>query len=109
MPKMLTDKHKMIRMGSALKFLMRYAREEYEFLDSIVTGDETWVFHHIPESKKQSLHWCHMHYPRTEKFRTSISVKKKSWRPFSETEKAFSWSTSCLLAQQLMPLHIVTP
>ena len=23
-----------------------------EFLDSIVTGDETWVFHHTPESKQ---------------------------------------------------------
>ena len=51
------------RMGSALKFLTRYAQEEDEFLDSIVTGDETWVFHHNPESsttmmrcKKKSLH-----------------------------------------------------
>jgi len=26
-----------------------------EFLDSIVTGDETWVFHHTPESKQQFL------------------------------------------------------
>jgi hypothetical protein len=30
---------------SALKFLTRYAQED-EFLDSIVTGDETLVFHH---------------------------------------------------------------
>jgi len=50
-------------MGSALKFLMRYAHEGDEFLDSIVTEDETWVFHHTPESKQQSL-----------------QCKKKSWR-----------------------------
>jgi len=31
-------------MGSALKFLTRYAQEGDEFLDSTVTGDETWVF-----------------------------------------------------------------
>jgi len=37
-------------MGSALKFLMRYAQEGDEFLDSVVTGDETWIFHHTPES-----------------------------------------------------------
>ena len=43
-PKMLTDDHKTIRMGSALKFLTRYAQEGDEFLDSIVTGDEHWVF-----------------------------------------------------------------
>ena len=37
-------------MGSALKFLMCYAQEGDEFLDSIVTGDETLDFHHTPES-----------------------------------------------------------
>ena len=40
-------------MISALKFLTRYAQERDEFLDSIVTGDETWVFHHSSESKQQ--------------------------------------------------------
>ena len=28
------------------------AEEGDEFLDSIVTGDETWVLHHTPESKQ---------------------------------------------------------
>jgi hypothetical protein len=28
------------------------AQEGDEFLDSIVTGDETWVFHHTSESKQ---------------------------------------------------------
>jgi len=28
------------------------AQEGLEFLDSIVTGDETWGFHHNPESKQ---------------------------------------------------------
>jgi hypothetical protein len=53
---MLTDDHKTKRMGSALKFLTRYAQEGDAFLDSIVTGDEAWGFHHTPESKQQSLH-----------------------------------------------------
>ena len=61
--KMLMDDHKTKRTGSALKFLTRYAQEGDEFLDSIVTGDETWGFHHTPESKQQSLR-----------------CKKKSWR-----------------------------
>ena len=56
-PKMLTDDHKTKRMVSMLKFLMRFAQEGDEFLDSIVTGNETWVFHHTPESKQQSLEW----------------------------------------------------
>jgi len=75
-PKTLTDDHKTKRMGSALKLLTRYAQEGDEFLDSIVTGDETWGFHHTPESKQQSLQWRHTHSPRTKKFKTSISVKK---------------------------------
>jgi len=28
------------------------AQEGDEFLDSVVTGDETWGFHHTPESKQ---------------------------------------------------------
>ena len=59
-PKMLTDDDKTKRMGSALKILTRYAQGGDEFLDSTVTGDETWGFHHTPESK-QSLQWPHMH------------------------------------------------
>jgi hypothetical protein len=42
--------------GSALRFLTPYAQEGDEFPDSVVTGDETWVFHHTLESKQQSLH-----------------------------------------------------
>ena len=32
------------QMGSKLKFLTRYAQEGDEFLESIVTGNEIWVF-----------------------------------------------------------------
>jgi hypothetical protein len=40
-PKMLTDDHKTKQMGAALKFLTHQAQEGDQFLDSIVTGDET--------------------------------------------------------------------
>jgi hypothetical protein len=42
-------------MGSALKFLTRYAQEGDEFLDSIVTGDETEVCDHTPESSTMMM------------------------------------------------------
>jgi len=105
---MLTDHHKTKRMGSALKFLMHYAQEGDEFLDSIVTGDETWVFHHTPESKQQSTAMVPYTFPQNQKIQ-KFNFSEKNHGPFSGTEKAFSWSTSCLLVQQLMPLHIVTP
>jgi hypothetical protein len=59
-PEILTDDHKTKRMGSVLKFLTRYTQGD-EFLNSIVTGEENWGFHHTPESKQQSLKWNHMH------------------------------------------------
>jgi hypothetical protein len=52
-PKILTDGHKTEGMGSALKYLMRYAQEGDELLESIVTGDETRGFHYSPESKQR--------------------------------------------------------
>jgi len=73
-PKILTDDHKTKRMDSALKFLTCCAQGESEFLDSIVTGDETWGFHHTPESKQQSLQWRHTHSPRTKNWRDFGSV-----------------------------------
>jgi hypothetical protein len=60
---MLTDDHKMKRMGSALKFLTQYTQEGDEFLDSIVSGAEIWGFHHTPESKQRSFQWRHTHSP----------------------------------------------
>jgi len=79
-PKILMDDHKTKWMGSALKFLIRYAQEGDEFLDSIVTGDETWVFHHTPESKQQSLQWRHTHSRGSEGWRqTSMTRGYRNW------------------------------
>ena len=79
-PKMLTDDHKTKRMGSALKFLARYAQEGEEFLDSIVTSDETWGFHHTSESKQQSLQ-CKKKLWRGSKGRRQTSMTRgyRSW------------------------------
>jgi hypothetical protein len=51
-------------MGTALKFFTLSAQEGDEFLDCIVTGDETYGFHHTTESKQQSLQWGHKQSPR---------------------------------------------
>ena len=49
---MLTDAHKTVRMGAALMFLECYKRGGNVFLDQIVTGDETWISHNTPTSKR---------------------------------------------------------
>jgi hypothetical protein len=66
-PKMLANDHKPKWMGSALKFIMCYAEEGDEFLDSIVTGEETWGFHHTPESKQVTA-MASFALPQNQKF-----------------------------------------
>lgn len=75
-PKMLTDEHKKKRLGSALTFLTRYSDEGDEFLNRIVTGDETWVCHITPESKQQTMEWRHSQSPKKQKFKTTLSTRK---------------------------------
>jgi len=94
-PKTLTDDHKTKRMGSVLKFLTRYTQEGNEFLDSTVTGDETWVFHHTHESKQQSLQWRHTDSPRTQKIQNFNFSEKKMASIF--------WVTKGILLVDFMP------
>lgn len=76
-PKLLSDAHKMKRMGAALTFLERYDEEGDKLLDQIVTGDETWVSYVNVEQKAQSREWGHTSSPRKPvKCRQTFSTKK---------------------------------
>jgi hypothetical protein len=66
---MLTDAHKEKRVVAALMFLERYHKDSYEFLDHIVTGDETWIAHITPGSKQQFLQWWYTGSPKPKKFK----------------------------------------
>jgi hypothetical protein len=54
-PRQLTDEHKKKHMASSLMLLRRYEEHGEAFLSRIVTRDETWVFHYMPESKAESM------------------------------------------------------
>ena len=54
-PRELTEEHKRRRVEICQTLLNRYNNEGEEFLSRIVTGDESWVHHYSPESKRQSL------------------------------------------------------
>ncbi|XP_035210768.1 histone-lysine N-methyltransferase SETMAR-like [Stegodyphus dumicola] len=56
-PRLLTEEHKEKRFESAFAFLQRYQTEGNEFGVIIVTGDETWIHHFSPETKRSSLEW----------------------------------------------------
>ncbi|KAJ4447089.1 hypothetical protein ANN_09078 [Periplaneta americana] len=76
-PRQLSDQRKTQRMASALIFLMRCHTDGDAFLDQIVTGDETWVSHNTPETKRQSRQWHHPSSPKKpRKFKQTLSTQK---------------------------------
>jgi histone-lysine N-methyltransferase SETMAR len=84
-PQMLTEEHRCKHTSAALTFLEHYHQEGDNFLDQIlvVTGDETWVSHNIPESKRQSLEWHHSHSPsKPIKFKQTLSTWKSPINSF---------------------------
>uniref|UniRef100_A0A0A9YJU3 Mariner Mos1 transposase n=2 Tax=Lygus hesperus TaxID=30085 RepID=A0A0A9YJU3_LYGHE len=56
-PRLLSDQHKQDRTEAAHRFLEMLEDEGESLYDRIVTGDETWIHHYTPESKKQSMVW----------------------------------------------------
>jgi histone-lysine N-methyltransferase SETMAR len=47
-----------------------------KFLSRIITGDETWVHHYEPKTKRQSMEWKHPGSPTKKKFNTQSSAGK---------------------------------
>ena len=55
-PKQLTEAHKQSDLEACSK-LLKYCHSDKTFLQRIVTGDQTWVHHFKPESKRASMEW----------------------------------------------------
>jgi hypothetical protein len=47
-----------------------------QFLERIVTADETWAHHYEPESKVQSMAWKRPTLPVAKKFKSQPSATK---------------------------------
>ncbi|GBN18853.1 Histone-lysine N-methyltransferase SETMAR [Araneus ventricosus] len=75
-PKLLTQDHKNKRFECSLNFLTHYNEEGDAMLSQIVTGDETWVSHVMPESKQQSMEWRHTYSPVRVKAKQTLSQCK---------------------------------
>ena len=67
--------HKRQRMEVVTPFV-RQNEEDPSILERIVTGNETWVHHYDPESKRQSMEWRHPSSPVQKKFKRQPSAKK---------------------------------
>ena len=71
-PRHLTEEHKRNRQHICSSLLERYNREGDNFLKRIITGDETWVHHYEPETKRQSMQWKHTSSPSSKSWKTFV-------------------------------------
>ncbi|XP_066946989.1 protein GVQW3-like [Macrobrachium rosenbergii] len=89
-PKQLSDEHKRNRLRICQHLLDRHANEGDTFLKRIVTGDETWIHHFEPESKRQSMEWKHPQSPVKKKIQESTLCRKSDAHSFLGLTRANS-------------------
>jgi hypothetical protein len=69
-PRQLSDDRKRAQQTICQEHLDRHACEGDAFFHQIVTGDEFWVYHYEPESKRQSVQWKHLSSLANKTFKT---------------------------------------
>lgn len=74
-PNFLTIHHKQLRLDVAQDMLDCVARDS-NFMNNIITGDESWIYGYDPETKAQSSEWKHPSSPRPKKVRRVNSAVK---------------------------------
>jgi hypothetical protein len=67
---------KMNQMSLSLQHLLRYADEGEDMLNRIVTEDESWVHHCLPESKRASMQWKHPSSHAAKMFKVTPTAGK---------------------------------
>ncbi|KFM63570.1 Histone-lysine N-methyltransferase SETMAR, partial [Stegodyphus mimosarum] len=95
-PRVLSAEHKATRMMCSLTFLQRYHSDGQHFIDRIVTGDETWLHHFTPISKRATMEWKHAGSQMRKKFKVSPSAGKVMATVFWDT-------TGVILIENLLP------
>lgn len=85
-PRVLSDMHKNQHFEAALSFLQRYSTDGPQFLSRIITGDESWVQHYTPETKRTSNEWRHKNSPQPKKAKTIPAVQKVMLTVFFDSE-----------------------
>jgi transposase len=65
-PKLLSQEQQQLCLKVA-QDMLECANGDPEFLKTVITGDETWVYEYDPETKVQSLQWKHSSSPKPKK------------------------------------------
>jgi histone-lysine N-methyltransferase SETMAR len=55
-PKLLSQEQQQLRL-EVVRDMLECANVDPEFLKTVITGDETWVYGYDPETKMQSSQW----------------------------------------------------
>ncbi|GBM92183.1 Mariner Mos1 transposase [Araneus ventricosus] len=71
-PNNLSDEQKQHRMETSGDFIDACDRNP-QFLETIVTGDDSWCYQYDPETKRQSMEWCSSSLPHPKKCRLTKS------------------------------------
>lgn len=75
-PHSLTMQQKHNRMQLSQQHLERFRKNEKDFLRRFITMDETWVYHHDPDSKQEAKEWCEPGCSAPKRVRVQKSAKK---------------------------------
>lgn len=75
-PHSLTMEQKHIRMRLSQQHLERFRKDKKDFLRRFITMDETWVYHHDPETKQEAKEWCEPGTSASKRVRVQKSAKK---------------------------------
>src|SRR5215475_1605402 len=84
-PRLLTGDQKQNRVDVSQELLDR-ANDDDNFLENIITGDETWVYGYDVETKVQSSQWVSKTSPRPKKARKVRSHVKVMLKVFFDSE-----------------------
>jgi histone-lysine N-methyltransferase SETMAR len=94
-PCQLTAELKERHVDACQELLKCFEAEGNGFLGRIVTGDETWVHYHQPETKKANKEWRHTSSPKPQKFRRQPSAGKVMLTVF--------WDARGVILEHYMP------
>ena len=68
MPKLLTMEQKQLHL-EITQDMLDCAESDSNFLNTVITDDESWVYGYDPETKAQSSQWKHSSSPKPKKAR----------------------------------------
>jgi len=71
----MTENQKQTRVNCC-RDLTQMAQADPDVFERYITGNETWIYYYDPESRQQSMGWCHPNSPRPKKFRAEKSGKE---------------------------------